>query len=339
MISIDQWRAAIGCFNPGRKSSWSTEVIVLRGQPIRTGFRLVLALSLCIVLCGDVETNPGPGIDAVLKELREFRESSDLHFRTLTGEITSLRSDFASLRHDLDTVTEKVKQTTHDLDSMYDECYGDIKSLKYQIGQLEQQIEHQERYSRRENLLFYDLPGEKEESHECTTEKLVKLLNESVSRSDRVWSKDDFVRVHRLKTRKSGTAPVIARFFRPNDKFCVLNSRKQLRDSGVGVSNDLTVSQREELNRLKQEGKRGFFKNGRLQIDHNYRPGNPADTNSSPGNRGPFTATHTQVGNTSRGFPRGSLRRQDSTQNAAGHRNSPDAQSQPPASGNTSVKT
>ena len=46
--------------------------------------------------------------------------------------------------------------------------------MNSRIGRLEQHVENQERYNRRETLIFYDLPGEKEERHETTTEKLIK---------------------------------------------------------------------------------------------------------------------------------------------------------------------
>ena len=60
MITIVQWRAAIGSFNPTRTKARSTHGIVISGRPIRTALRLILSLSLCIILSGDVETNPGP---------------------------------------------------------------------------------------------------------------------------------------------------------------------------------------------------------------------------------------------------------------------------------------
>ena len=60
MITIAQWRAVIGSFNPTRKKSRSTKGIVISGRPIRTALRLILFLSISIILGGDVETNPGP---------------------------------------------------------------------------------------------------------------------------------------------------------------------------------------------------------------------------------------------------------------------------------------
>ena len=59
---------------------------LLCGQPIRTGLRLLLPISIiCIIRC-DVETNPGPVVHEFVTELGEFRASSDLNFDTLKGE-------------------------------------------------------------------------------------------------------------------------------------------------------------------------------------------------------------------------------------------------------------
>ena len=51
---------------------------------------------------------------------------------------------------------------------------------------------------------------------------------------------------------------------------------------GVGVLTDLSPAQRDELNSLKWEGNKGYYKNGKLMIDHSYRPSNTAE--SEPGN-------------------------------------------------------
>ena len=274
MISIEQWRARIGCFNPSRKKAGTNQVIIVSGQSISVGLRLVLALSLCIILAGDVEVNPGPTIDDVMTELKDLRLANDQHFNSLKNEISSLRTDMASIRKEVDIVKERVKDTTTHIYQCYDECYGDIRSVMYRLEKLERQVENHERYSRRDNLIFYDIPDEKEETNDITTDKLIKVLNEHTP--GKSWSDSDFIRVHRIKSKRPGIAPIIARFARSESKFCALGSRKRLRDSGYGVANDLSQAQRDQLNEVKKEGKRGYWLNGKLHIDHSYRPGSAA---------------------------------------------------------------
>ncbi|GFR58167.1 hypothetical protein ElyMa_001761500 [Elysia marginata] len=47
----------------------------------------------------------------------------------------------------------------------------------------------------------------------------------------------------------------------------VLGKRDELKKLGLGVGNDLTAFQRKELQELREKGKRGFCRNGRLRID------------------------------------------------------------------------
>ena len=61
--------------------------------------------------------------------------------------------------------------------------------------------------------------------------------------------------------------PVIVRFVQFMDKLSVLKAREQLKRVDVGVSNDLTVSQRNELAKLRENGQRGYYKNGSLHVD------------------------------------------------------------------------
>ena len=53
------------------------------------------------------------------------------------------------------------------------------------------------------------------------------------------------------------------RFTSFQDKLLVLKSRPSLKNEGVGVSGDLTRRQRDQLRNVP-EGKRGYFKNGKL---------------------------------------------------------------------------
>ena len=68
-----------------------------------------------------------------MAELKDLRLSNDRHFDSLKGDISSLRSDIGNLRQDLDTVKRKVEENTLEIDRMYDECVGDVRSLSYRL--------------------------------------------------------------------------------------------------------------------------------------------------------------------------------------------------------------
>ena len=61
MISLEQWRAVIGCFwSRGHKSRSEVTKIVITPGNARLGMRILLFYSLALLLSGDIETNPGP---------------------------------------------------------------------------------------------------------------------------------------------------------------------------------------------------------------------------------------------------------------------------------------
>ena len=262
MISTQQWRAVIGCFvrKPPKRKTKITSLNVSLGSFMN--MRLTLIFTLCILLCGDVETNPGPDNNQdILEEIRKLRQENDKNFKDLQRNITSLRSDLSEL-------SKKVEQNSRDIDLVYDEHYNEIQSLRTAVSKLEKKVEDQERYSRRDNIILYNIPHDTGENATETRQKLIDVLNKN---TDKVWDNSDFIRVHRLKSKQPNKHPIIARLLNTDDKFRILNARKSLKDAGLGVSNDLTPNQRSELNSLKLEGKRGYFKNGQLHIDTTYQ--------------------------------------------------------------------
>ena len=60
-ISIEQWRCKIGCFSQPNKFKTRVNVIhVHLTTGLKSGLRLVICLAAILILCGDVEQNPGP---------------------------------------------------------------------------------------------------------------------------------------------------------------------------------------------------------------------------------------------------------------------------------------
>ena len=295
MISVDQWRAVIGCFSPRRKKQKLklSTITISNRQCVSIGVRAVILISLCIILSGDIETNPGPDYDQILNELKEIRKDNKQHFK-------ELREDISCLKAEINTMKGKVDQAILDIDHIYDECYGEIQSLRSSVKQLEKNVENQERYSRRDNLIFHDIPCDENETSVTTREKLIDILNKNVT--DKTWTNNDFVRVHRLKSKQGTTSPIIARLVRTEDKFLILNARQKLRDSSYGVANDLTPMQRHELHTLRQEGRKGYYKGGRLIVDQSSNGLNP-NNSSQTTNEGTAGGERNFQFGSGRGFP------------------------------------
>ena len=273
MIELGQWRACIGTFCQPRAwrgvTSTETASQSLKGA---CTFILLCALFICVanarspvvnklLLSGDVESNPGPGIEDVLQELRSFRADILSQFEALRADMSTLKTDMTVMRDEVDKVKEEMSGVSLKMGEMkktVDTQYCDIDTLIFQfaeakerIERMEETMEKQERYSRRDNVIIY---GIEEQDGENATQKVVSVLNENLT--GKTWSGADFVRAHRLggKTGEKQRA-IIARLCTSEDKFLITKARSILKEKGVGVSNDLTLNQRNQLQQLKEEGK------------------------------------------------------------------------------------
>ena len=68
-ISIEQWRCKIGCFSQPKKCTTRVNVNnVHLTSGLKSGLRLVICLAAILILCGDVEQNPGPSTDGARRK-------------------------------------------------------------------------------------------------------------------------------------------------------------------------------------------------------------------------------------------------------------------------------
>ncbi|GFR91770.1 hypothetical protein ElyMa_006183700 [Elysia marginata] len=80
---------------------------------------------------------------------------------------------------------------------------------------------------------------------------------------ENVWSKRDIVGDEQSSTQR----PIVIRLHHHDDKLAVLRKRSTLKEKGIDVANDLTYNQHRQLRELREQGQRGYFKNGQLVID------------------------------------------------------------------------
>ncbi len=269
MIDIQLWRVRIGCFRPRRKPVSSMKTMTLSRGSVSLTLKVIIALSLCVVLSGDVETNPGPEIEEILSEIRNMREENKRNFQDIKKTINDVQNEMKTVKKDIEEIKDQMNTQQLDMDAVYEE----VEANKIKINSLAEDMEKMERYSRRENIIIYGITEREHEKNSEIKTTVKNILNENSA--EKAWVESDFVRAHRLGAKSPSSSrprPIIVRLVNHDDKFIILAARDRLKNKGLGVSNDLTQGQRDELQKLKEEGKRGFYKGGKLHVDPNPPP-------------------------------------------------------------------
>ena len=303
MITIEQWRAAIGRYLPrvGRgkkcKSNKPKEGEVL-------GALVILSIiSASLIMSGDVELNPGPPKPCAKTrqsyfELKnaaspgnssstnEIDEKLDTITATLQNEIKDLKrymdDKWDPVIEELRTALRESEKRITELENMNEKLY---KALKEQ----EDKLDDQEARSRRNNIVIHGIQRKnpKETWDEC--EELVRdLLEEKLNITN-----PKIERAHRLG--HSTKAPIILRFLSFKEKEEVLRKRASLKGTNIFINEDFTGRVRDIRSRLspflrkmREEGKRVNMVYDHLSVDGvrwNYVPetGSIAPAAARPG--------------------------------------------------------
>ncbi|KAK7485535.1 hypothetical protein BaRGS_00023223 [Batillaria attramentaria] len=158
--------------------------------------------------------------------------------QSIIGKISQLQSDLSVLQDRLNTNTNDIcdlKQADRDTRTRISDLEKEIDSLEAKI--IDVLIEHSVR---------------------------------------RTWSSDDIECAHRVgKDESKHPRPLIVRFSRWGDKMAVVQDtdlKQSLKGKGVKVAADLTKRQRAEIDRVRKDGKFGYYKNGRLHTEDRRNP-------------------------------------------------------------------
>jgi len=235
-----------------------------------------------LMLCGDVELNPGPigreDLEQVAASLRE----------TLMQKLDEVATDIKNVRQDISKLSEKLIKVEMDVQAVQkqvdeqeiaiDLVADQQKKTDELVKELADHLEDREIRDRRDNILLHGVPEAENDNLEDCEALFVDTVNAVLPSPLRV---DDVVRAHRLGRRAPDKArPLIARVVRSAHKFDILRRRKELRDKGIGVSGDLTQRQRQQLQRARSEGFFAYFKGGVLHTEARHPL--PAGGNDRP---------------------------------------------------------
>ena len=140
----------------------------------------------------------------------------------------------------------------------------DITDLKQKNANLENEIERLAMYMARENIV---ITGVKEKENENVDEMVRRICVDQMHLSPAFAQNIEFQRIHRVGVRSEmKPRPIKARFLRYGDKVAIQKNAKNLKGTGIFISDDLPWRIRRErqlqvpiLQQARREGKKAFF--------------------------------------------------------------------------------
>jgi len=319
MIDVGQWRCAIGVFmfsnrkpKCGKSKTKSTQnkedltdlcgqlfVLAIIFWAINLEYQCINYFSTntnpnCLMLSGDVESNPGPTMEEHVQSLatqmqmsfqklseqmeeqsqrvaRQLAEQSQLvadmhqHVMSIEHSVTYMKLTLANMQTRIQTLEED--QRIQQLDGI--ENSEATASLGDRLEKVEHDMEQKAREERKPNVILHDVKEHlgDNDTNESITKHTVSFLNQHVP--SKVWSHGDIKNCFRMGTRANNigkTRPILVSFNTFKDKLNVLKTKDYFKTINVGVSADLTPYQRDELRKLKSQNKFGFYKQGKLVV-------------------------------------------------------------------------
>jgi flagellar hook-associated protein FlgK len=180
---------------------------------------------------GDLFTTAQPAMPASVNMhtlyalITKMDQDIKSRFDGLTGQLNNVYKDIKSMKHDITELDNGMKSIDTDMMELKDDTLPKLeKKLGERIDQLEQTRLEAELYSKKSNLLFFNIPKTMViEDTELVLRSVLDNLSE-VKQSDIL-----FVNVHRLPSRASNntTKPIIAKFIRMKDRDAVLTAMTQ----------------------------------------------------------------------------------------------------------------
>lgn len=154
----------------------------------------------------------------------------------------------------------------------------ELNSLKEEVMNLKRRNIKLEAYTRRENIKIFGIEDERGESNTRTEELVRIMMREKMNIPEEDVEGFHFERVHRIPTRQdiarsSKPRPIIAKFSYYKDKEYMWSFVKNLKGSGIGISNDFPKEIDEihqklypVLKEAKRTGQKASFKVDKLII-------------------------------------------------------------------------
>nr|XP_037280068.1 uncharacterized protein LOC119173281 [Rhipicephalus microplus] len=222
---------------------------------------------ILILLAGDVEQNPGPDTDDLIKMVNTMLASQEelkTKIENLATAHDKLESTVNARMNDVMVAMKKQKVEIKELQT-------EVTALKGNLQQHQRRLDDLEGRSRRHNLVIFGFP---EPDCENATELRKKIIEELIGDKLGVVA-NSVERIHRVgKKCHDKVRPVIMNFFYYNEKLKVLKNCHQLKGTKISVNHDFckaSIAKRRKLwshtNDFRAQGRKVSLDYDKLRVD------------------------------------------------------------------------
>lgn len=207
--------------------------------------RAETVLRKLLLLCGDIEMNPGPGLEQIAKMLAD------------------IATDVKDIKEKRLSDIEKKLDALSGLEGKVNACQEQLSSLAKTISVLETKIDQLENHSRRSNLIVYGLPEGANENNET----LESAVNTGILKDIMKLEPVGIERIHRIGRPETGKVrPVIFKLLDGRDKARILKNGSKLKNTTLAIGEDFSPKIRDIRRKLWASAKANRDNNEKVNL-------------------------------------------------------------------------
>ncbi|XP_072142792.1 uncharacterized protein [Dermacentor andersoni] len=238
----------------------------------RTLIALAYECYVCkLLLCGDVELNPGPSNADMLQTLIQGQKAIRDDLAELKKRLEDAEKTVNAFSTRMAHLETNVSEIAHKVDNC-EILSNSVEKLQQTLVLQQAKLVELEDRSRRSNLVVFGIDDRTNETEADLRQKVIKDVFE-----DRLGVKClSIARIHRLG-KHPGKRPVILFFQNYMEKQEVLRNCKKLKGTQISVQNDFSVETLRKRKLLwqsakadKEQGKKVALVNDKLRIDSQF---------------------------------------------------------------------
>lgn len=159
-----------------------------------------------------------------------------------------IRSELETLKFDKQKLEDELKSTKDVMKKDVKEISDRLREAENKTKDALRMANHNEQYSRKNNFKIMDVLEEGSESEEKLTEKVCNILKSQNVEVD----KQEILAIHRIPTSQGLVRPTLVKLKNNNVKSRVMRKRKELKQAGHKLVDDVTKLNAGLINRLYQ---------------------------------------------------------------------------------------